>query len=147
MNIKFDTSCDQLAENINIQYLPAKIESDNEANIKDYFDNYTVNENGHLTNSLRGYPLDGIKFELPPNWKGVVLQESRGVQEENCDKFIKICGTFEHFTYWNYDKVPSAADHLRQALEVSAVADELSKPLSAKDIENEINCKNLDKLK
>ncbi|XP_055855398.1 uncharacterized protein LOC129918724 [Episyrphus balteatus] len=141
MDINLDIHPKPFTEHLEVQYFPAEIESDGEANVNEYFNNYTVSENGHLTNSLRGFPLDGIEFQVPSNLKGLVFQESLNTSDENCGKLFRVAGTFDNFTYWNYDKVPSAADGLRQAFEVLAVADELNKPLSAKDIQNEIDHK------
>lgn len=69
-----------------------------------------------LKNSLRGYPLDGCKFDVPKEYQGVVFHEIQKPLQENTDRTFKANGTFSNFTYWNYDREPSDNDVLKQAL-------------------------------
>lgn len=67
-------------------------------------------------NSLRGFPLDGCTFKVPDSHQGIVFQETQRPMEENARRTFKVRGTFDEFTYWNYDKEPSENDQLKQAL-------------------------------
>lgn len=57
---------------------------------------------------------------------GLVLQETRKPLDEEADRILRVKGTFENFTYWNYDKVPSAADGYNQALQIVDIAEVVS---------------------
>lgn len=69
-----------------------------------------------MKNALRGYPLDGCKFDVPSHYQGVVFQEIQKPLNEDATRTFKVNGIFSNFTYWNYDKEPSNNDQLRQAL-------------------------------
>lgn len=75
-----------------------------------------------LKNSIRGYPLDGCKFQVPANMQGIVFQELNRPLEENANRTFKVNGVFSEFTYWNYNREPSDNDQLRQALQWSDFA-------------------------
>ncbi|XP_055911941.1 uncharacterized protein LOC129945969 [Eupeodes corollae] len=139
MSIHLDINQKQLTEDVKLHFLPAEIGTNVEAKVNDFFNIYTTNENTHLTNSLRGFPLDGIDFQVPSTLNGVVFQEAQRTSGESCGRLLKVTGTFKNFTYWNYDKVPSASDGIRQALEALLVVDELSKPVHAEDLKNQID--------
>ncbi|XP_017124333.1 uncharacterized protein LOC108144180 [Drosophila elegans] len=144
MSITLDFSGKNLAKSksVNLHYLPAKIDGDGEANVEEYFNNYTREAtdfgNGILTNALRGYPLVGEKLKVPEGYRGLVIQETEKPINESSDRQLRLTGVFEDFTYWNYDKVPSNGDAYRQALLLADVAEALSKPISEADLEAEI---------
>lgn len=125
MSINIEINNKQLnteSGNLKLHYLPAKIQGDGPANVEKYFDPYTRAEDGVLTNSLRGYPLQGKVLKVIDGYKGLVLQETRKPLDEAADRILRIKGSFEEFTYWNYDKIPSNADGFHQALQVLDIA-------------------------
>ncbi|XP_016994606.2 ribonuclease H2 subunit C [Drosophila takahashii] len=144
MSITLDFNGKNLAKSkqLDLHYLPAKIDGDGEANVEQYFNNYTREASefgqGILTNALRGYPLMGEQLKVPEGYRGVVLQETEKPISEASDRQLRLTGVFEEFTYWNYDKVPSNGDAYRQALLQAEVAQALSQPISEEDLEAEI---------
>lgn len=114
---------------LNLHYLPAKIQGDGQANVEKYFDPYTHKEHGFLSNALRGYPLQGEVLKVPEGYKGIVVQETRKPLDEQADRTLRIKGTFEEFTYWNYDKIPSLSDGYKQALQILNLAEVVSMKL------------------
>ncbi|XP_075160525.1 ribonuclease H2 subunit C [Haematobia irritans] len=125
--------------NLQMHFLPAKINGDGVANVDSYFNVYTRRENGCLKNCLRGYPLEGEEKSVPSNYKGLVLQETRKPLDEEADRILRVKGTFKNFTYWNYDKIPSAADGYNQALQLLDIAHNLAETISEDDVLQEIN--------
>lgn len=135
-DVKTDVSDE---EHVKLHYLPCSIDENIQTNIAEHFNNYTTEKDGgewtknkkqfvlcynHLNtiffivlkNSLRGYPLDGCKFDVPKEYQGVVFQEIQKPLNENTDRTFKVNGIFSNFTYWNYDREPSDNDLLKQAL-------------------------------
>ncbi|EDW02113.1 uncharacterized protein LOC6559512 [Drosophila grimshawi] len=142
MSITLDFDVKQLANKrqLELHYLPAKINGDGEcANVDKYFNNYTREASdygtGVLTNALRGYPLLGKREAVPKGYKGVVLQETDPHQAQ---RQLRLTGTFEEFTYWNYDKVPSKGDGYQQAMTMLQVAEALAAPIGEAELEEEL---------
>ena len=79
-----------------------------------------------LHNSIRGFPLKGSVFHVPTNYKGVVYKESRKPLDESTQRSFNVSGTFNKFTYWNYDKVPTANDALQKATDWADVSHSVS---------------------
>lgn len=69
-----------------------------------------------LKNSLRGFPLNGCNIKVPSSHRGIVFQEDQRPLDENAERTFKVSGIFDESTYWNYDKLPSNNDKLKQAL-------------------------------
>ncbi|XP_016976450.1 uncharacterized protein LOC108042619 [Drosophila rhopaloa] len=144
MSIVLDFNGKNLAKSktMDLHYLPAKIDGDGEANVEQYFNNYTREAtecgNGILTNSLRGYPLVGEQLKVPEQYRGLVLQETEKSINKSIDRQLRLTGVFEEFTYWNYDKVPSNGDAYRQALLMADVGQALTQHISEQDLEAEI---------
>ncbi|XP_020799709.1 uncharacterized protein LOC110177354 [Drosophila serrata] len=144
MSITLDFNGKNLAKgkSLELHYLPAKVDGDGEANVQEYFNNYTREASeygtGILTNALRGYPLVGERLKVPEGFQGLVLQETDKPLSESSDRQLRLTGVFEEFTYWNYDKVPSNGDAFRQALVMADVAQALSQPISEQALEAEI---------
>lgn len=96
------------------------------ANVGRYFDPYSRMDQGYLSNALRGYPLQGEVLKVPESYRGLVLQETRKPLDEEADRTLRIKGTFEELTYWNYDKIPSLSDGYKQALQLLNLAEVVS---------------------
>ncbi|KAH8369528.1 hypothetical protein KR093_000031 [Drosophila rubida] len=142
MSITLDFDVQQLDNKrpMHLHYLPAKIVGDGECtDVDKHFNNYTRQApefgNGVLTNALRGYPLLGQQESVPKGYKGLVLQETDPNQAE---RQLRLTGTFQNFTYWNYDKVPSKSDGYQQALVMLDVAEALAEPVSEEALEEEM---------
>ncbi|KAH8277979.1 hypothetical protein KR018_012201 [Drosophila ironensis] len=164
MSISLDCNGKNLAKSksLDLHFLPAKIDGNGEANVEQYFNNYTRDSvecgSGVLTNALRGYPLMGERLKVPEGFKGLVLQETERPLSESADRQLRLTGVFDAFTYWNYDKVPSNGDAYRQAILMADVAEavsvsgfavmqykmyiappaQLTQPISEQDLEAEI---------
>ncbi|XP_023304182.2 ribonuclease H2 subunit C [Lucilia cuprina] len=141
MSITLEINNKQLNSNdnqLNLHYLPAKIQGDGPANVEKYFNPYTHKDQGILSNALRGYPLQGEILKVPEGFKGLVVQETRKPLDEEADRLLRIKGSFEEFTYWNYDKIPSVADGYKQALQILRLAEELAEPCTEEDVLKEM---------
>lgn len=99
-----------------VHYIPAKISGDGKAEVDAYFEKYTDEEAGVLTNALRGRPLKGCQFQLPEGKVGVIFRETRKPMSEKTDRVLKYGGEFKEFTYWNYDLNPSENDGIRKTI-------------------------------
>ena len=110
----------------NIQYMPCYINYTGETQITDRFNQFT-SENvrkGSLSNSLRGFPLDGKTVRLPDGFTGLVVESSKaGLTKQ--DKSARVNVSFKEMRVWNYDKVPGDSDSWQQALNWTKVADVL----------------------
>lgn len=113
-----------------LHYIPVKVNKDSAANVEKYFDQFIDKnpESDVFTNALRGHPVIGAKMELPKNWQGVVYQERKRPLSEDADRTFHKKGTFDSFTYWNYDKNPSRNDAFAQALQWLEISDVLHAP-------------------
>ncbi|KAG4076197.1 hypothetical protein HA402_014746 [Bradysia odoriphaga] len=102
----------------NVQFIPAKMElqSSGIAPVQKYFDQYTDEVDGELSNALRGYPLIGRKFKTPEGMLGVVYEENKTKLSE-ANRTLKVNSVFNEYVYWNYDKIPSDNDALIKALD------------------------------
>lgn len=60
-----------------------------------------------LTASFRGRPLQGQKLKLPDGFKGYAIGKG---PNNKCSK------SFDEFTYWNWDELPTKADQVVKAL-------------------------------
>ena len=104
-----------------LQFLPAKIHSNDKANVKPYFNDYILEkEDGELSCVLRGRPLNGRKVDLEDQ-KAVVLKVPNAPNQIKSDLLIENddeemsdeansnnieCRTMsvnEKITVWNYD--------------------------------------------
>jgi len=61
MSIKLQLTKDQLDsdEELKVHYIPAAVNNNGAIKIDEYFNNYTVEENGVFLNALRGFPIKG----------------------------------------------------------------------------------------
>ena len=103
-----------------LQFLPAKIHSNDKANVKPYFNDYILEkDDGELSCVLRGRPLNGRKVDLDDQ-KAVVLKVPNAPNQIKSDLLIENdeemsdeansnnieCRTMsvnEKITVWNYD--------------------------------------------
>lgn len=65
-------------------------------------------------------------MKLPEQYQGIVWMETQRPMDENAKRSFRTKGIFTEFTYWNYDKVPSNNDALKQALEWNDYANVVS---------------------
>lgn len=93
-----------------------------------------------LKNSLRGFPLNGCQFKVPSEYRGVVFREDQRPLDENVDRTFKVDGIFDEFTYWNYDKLPSNNDKLKQALDWNTFAQAVSQMMMISIEKKTNNC-------
>ncbi|XP_055309755.1 ribonuclease H2 subunit C [Sitodiplosis mosellana] len=139
IHLKLDNAdFDQPKENhVQLQFIPASVEESAIANVDQYFNNYTTEVDGFLKNSLRGFPLNGCQFQVPESHRGIVFQEDQRPLDENAERTFKVSGIFNEFTYWNYDKVPSDNDKLKQALDWNNFSKALHTPITPEEYEAE----------
>ena len=109
-----------------IQFMPFNVKFNGETEIKQRFNSETEDNKarGCLENSFRGYPLEGERSKLPEGYSGLVLDT--GVLAISGEKEkVRAVASFDEFTYWNYDRVPTGLDSLKQALQWTKVAEAL----------------------
>lgn len=87
--------------------------SDQKLEIKDNTSAEDNNSNYLYTASFRGRPLQGRIVELPEGYVGSVIEAKSSERPSEGRKVIK---TFNSFTYWNWDQVPTDNDTPVQAL-------------------------------
>ena len=78
------------------------------------------------TSSFRGRPLYGKKITVPSGYKGIIFVEHKKSEIENVKRNLYVTGTFPHFTYWNYDKLPTKNDALAAAMDWIDIAEAVS---------------------
>ena len=106
-----------------IQYIPCSINYTGETQISDRFNQFTSEnlDKGSLSNSLRGFPLDGKTMKLPEGFTGLVVESGKtGLTKQN--KSARVSSSFKEMRVWNYDKVPRDSDSWQQALNWTKVA-------------------------
>jgi len=109
-----------------IQYLPCSIDFTGTSDIEERFSKFTEKDDDTeiLSNSIRGFPLQGKILSVPENYKGIIVESGKsGLTKQ--DKSARVTSCFEQMTYWNYDRAPSQADAWQQALEWTKVAEAL----------------------
>ena len=102
-----------------LQYIPATIEHNAAEPIHAYFTQF-IHENEDkkcLETTLQGRPLEGEVIKMPEGHECVVVQMGRTAKEEDDVKVARVVKRTEGFTCWNYDRVPSDQDQLRQAMQ------------------------------
>ncbi|KAG5671498.1 hypothetical protein PVAND_001692 [Polypedilum vanderplanki] len=135
MSIKVQITKDQIEskDETKVHFIPASVNSNGIIKIDEYFNNYTIEENGVLINALRGYPLKGVEINVPENMQGLILKENEKLQIEESDRVLKFGGKFDKFTYWNYDKNPSENDAYKKALHYIKIAEALHSEIESLD--------------
>lgn len=74
--------------------------------------------------------MNGIEMKVPENMVGVIFRENEKLQIDENDRLIKGSGSFERFTYWNYDKNPSENDAFKKSLHYLGVAEAVSRKIN-----------------
>ncbi|KAL7022591.1 hypothetical protein ACKWTF_012302 [Chironomus riparius] len=135
MSIKLQLTNDQLnsQEELKVHYVPAAVNNNGVIKIDEYFNNYTIEENGVSINALRGFPLKGIENKVPENMQGLIFRENEKLQIDDAERLLKLNGKFEKFMYWNYDKNPSENDAFRKAFHYLKLAEELHSEVKSLD--------------
>jgi ribonuclease H2 subunit C len=59
----------------------------------------------------------GKTVTLPHGYRGIIAQETIKPMLEGAERNIHVTHIFKSFTYWNWDKPPSANDALLSALD------------------------------
>jgi len=118
-----------------LQHIPAKIDYEGPANVKNFFTNFTSqNEkesNTPLFNAFRGRPLNGRIVHLPKNYSAWVIQSanrnSSNVSEDETKsvKYVPMART-NKITVWNYDKEGDLDNPLSRALQWTEICDALA---------------------
>uniref|UniRef100_A0A0K2TH36 Uncharacterized protein n=1 Tax=Lepeophtheirus salmonis TaxID=72036 RepID=A0A0K2TH36_LEPSM len=115
----------------NVHYVPVETEDYDgsaESEVKNYFEKKIkiddVTSSGDLTNTLRGYPLNGKIFQIPEGYSGLIVKDGcRKTLSVKEDKEVRTIGEIDSFYYWNYDKNVNAQDDgLRMAMEWLPIA-------------------------
>ncbi|XP_033191794.1 ribonuclease H2 subunit C [Bombus vancouverensis nearcticus] len=109
-----------------LHLMPCKIYGDESANVSTYFTPYIREVDDKVYNSsFRGYPLQGKKITLPSGYKGITFVEHKKPEVEHVERNLYFTGAFSHFTYWNYDKLPSKNDSLAAVMDWIDIAEAL----------------------
>ncbi|CAH2064948.1 unnamed protein product, partial [Iphiclides podalirius] len=91
-------------------YVPCKIEADGAANVGKYFEQYVVENDGELTGTFRGHPLNGVKMMLPEGYRALLVTEAKKPLSDDADRRFQVAGGFKEFVNWNWDKKPTKND-------------------------------------
>jgi hypothetical protein len=61
MSIKLQLTKEQIdsKEELKVHYIPATVNNNGVIKIDEYFNNYTIEENGLFLNAIRGFPIKG----------------------------------------------------------------------------------------
>ncbi|XP_043602737.1 ribonuclease H2 subunit C isoform X2 [Bombus pyrosoma] len=97
-----------------LHLMPCKIYGDESANVSTYFTPY-----------IREVDDKGKKITLPSGYKGITFVEHKKPEVEHVERNLYFTGAFSHFTYWNYDKLPSKNDGLAAAMDWIDIAEAL----------------------
>nr|CAG4641342.1 EOG090X0IC1 [Eulimnadia texana] len=107
-----------------VHLMPCKIHHDGPANVSTYFTPYISEKSPSdessdkvLQASFRGRLLLGQQIEIPENFTGYVLSESKKPLSEESDRKLHCSDTFQGFTYWNWDHEPTKNDAVQQVFE------------------------------
>lgn len=126
--------------------MPCSIHLNGPASVSKYFQpvvsRSTHNESDDILEaSFRGRPLQGRVVELPSDYVGIVLkkEDNKGPQGDTAEdrndenqRWTPI-HQFDKFTYWNWDKQPSANDTVVKALDWLEIAKVIHEPARKKD--------------
>ena len=107
-----------------VQYLPCTIMTSGSTEVEERFNKFTEADDKDselLTNSLRGYPLEGRKLPLPEGYTGLVVEGGK-TSLTSQDRDVRATASFKEMTYWNYDRKPSENDAYQQAMQWLEVA-------------------------
>jgi len=130
---------DKTITRINLHYIPAKIEANMDFDVEKKFSSRISKEDdGVLEMHFRGRPLSGRTIQLPSNFDGVIansIQKAPGKDnsKENSGPQQRIVSDFTEYTYWNWDKKPTANDSHIRLLDWLKVSEVLHAPISAQE--------------
>ncbi|XP_045782996.1 ribonuclease H2 subunit C isoform X2 [Maniola jurtina] len=97
--------------------MPCQIEADGPANVSEYFEPYVGDkDDGELSATFRGHPMDGVKMPLPEGYTAVIVTEGKRPLAEDAERKFQVTGGFKEIIYWNWDKKPSKNDNLTKAM-------------------------------
>nr|CAG4646702.1 EOG090X0IC1 [Macrothrix elegans] len=99
--------------NASLHYMPCKIKHNGPADVDGFFKPYVEKDSNEvMKGSFRGYPLQGIKLELPNEYKGLILveEEKSGSAAQGISSVVN--QNFNSITYWNWDSIPSRTDQI-----------------------------------
>lgn len=107
-----------------VQFMPFSAKYDGETEIKERFSQFTEENPAKqcLENSVRGYPLEGVRLAVPEGYTGIIVETPPQGLNPDEEKIGRVTSSFKDFTYWNYDRVPGGADNYQQAVQWIAVA-------------------------
>ena len=106
-----------------VQFLPCTIVTGGTTEVEDRFNKFTETDpdTKEITNSLRGYPLEGKVLSMPTGYTGLVVEGTKaGLTSQ--DRDMRVTAKFQEMTYWNYDRVVGEADNYQQAMQWVEVA-------------------------
>ncbi|CAB3375843.1 Hypothetical predicted protein [Cloeon dipterum] len=92
-------------ESKQVHLLPCKIHYDGASNFSKYVNIEKNEENEMQQTSIHGRALNGKHIKLPEKFQGLFVTKSQSASEK-----AFVTSTFESFTAWNYDKLPSKND-------------------------------------
>ncbi|KAL3271731.1 hypothetical protein HHI36_022201 [Cryptolaemus montrouzieri] len=108
--------------------IPCKIHADCDAPVSKFFIP-SINKDGVMKASFRGYPLIGTEVKIPEGYRGVVLHETVRPATETEERKFYIINSFDKFNYWNWGKAASKNDSLIKAMEWIEIAEALHTPI------------------
>jgi len=99
MSIKLKPNDLYSSNKLDVQHLPCEINMDGHAKITTYF--MPEEENGKLTSSFRGRPLEGKDTKIPDGFQGVIM-ECKYWDKEGKEELMPIA-KFDNIVQWKIE--------------------------------------------
>ncbi|XP_063801160.1 ribonuclease H2 subunit C [Pseudophryne corroboree] len=112
-----------------IHLLPFHIQRQGAAKVNEFFVPAVRESLGGKEVSFRGRTLRGQEVSVPDGYMGVVLREDNKPCSEEEDRTLTVRSTFQSFTQWNLETIPSADDVLVMSLAWPKIASMVHAPV------------------
>ena len=96
MSIKLKNNSTSMSNKVDVQLLPCEIKTNDYANITTFF--MPENDNGVLTSSFRGRPLEGKETKFADGFEGVIM-ECKYWDQEGKEELMPIA-KFDNIIQW-----------------------------------------------
>eukprot|EP01132_Coremiostelium_polycephalum_P007656 gene7656-9419_t len=133
INISIDKYAD-IEESI-LHHLPCTIIHNGYAKVSNYFivKNKDVNGKSIFESRLRGIKLYGDTIKVPQNFKGYIFRT-----EQDTPNKWETLSTFNSFTYWNRESIPSDLDKQQQVIKSLNIFSKIHQDISQDQVNKEL---------
>ncbi|XP_075044754.1 ribonuclease H2 subunit C [Mixophyes fleayi] len=119
----------QSADQEPLHLLPFHIQRQGDAKVNEFFNPAVRESLGGKEVSFRGRTLRGQDVAVPAGYMGIILKEDDKPCSEEEDRSLTVRSTFQSFTQWNLETVPSADDVLVMSLAWPKIASMVHAPV------------------